>query len=249
MKITLLTIFPGMCEAVLQESILGRARKAGTLDVRVVDIRPFSEAKHKNTDDYPFGGGAGMLMTPQPIAAAFQAVCGEHFSGKRIFLGPCGVPFDQKLAEKLSREEELVLLCGHYEGVDQRVLDHYIDLEISLGDFILTGGELAALAVTDCIARLLPGVLGSAESAVDESFSAGGLLEYPQYTKPAEWNGLQVPEVLISGNHQKISEYRKIESLRRTRQYRPDLYERYELSEEDKKIIRRNHLEDEFLTD
>lgn len=235
MKITLLTIFPAMCEAVLQESILGRARKAGTLDVRVVDIRPFSDAKHKNTDDYPFGGGAGMLMTPQPIASAFQAVCGEHFSGKRIFMGPCGVPFDQKLAEELSRENELVLLCGHYEGVDQRALDHYIDLEISLGDFILTGGELAALAVTDCIARLLPGVLGSDESAVDESFSADGLLEYPQYTRPRVFEGEEVPPVLLSGDHAKIAAWRRRQSVLKTARLRPDLLEKASLTDAERK--------------
>ena len=237
MKITLLTIFPQMCEAVLQESILGRARKAGTLDVQVVDIRPFSDAKHKNTDDYPFGGGAGMLMTPQPIAAAFQAVCGDHFNGKRIFLGPCGVQFDQKLAEELSREEELVLLCGHYEGVDQRVLDHYIDLEISLGDFILTGGELAALAVTDCIARLLPGVLGSAESAVDESFSESGLLEYPQYTRPRVFEGEEVPSVLLNGDHAKIAAWRRKQSVLRTARLRPDLLKNAALTDAERKEL------------
>ena len=237
MKITLLTIFPQMCEAVLGESILGRARKAGLLDVRVVDIRPFSDAKHKNTDDYPFGGGAGMLMTPQPIAAVFQSVCGDHFSGKRIFLGPCGVPFRQELAEQLSREEELVLLCGHYEGVDQRVLDHYIDLEISLGDFILTGGELAALAVTDCIARLLPGVLGSADSAVDESFSASGLLEYPQYTRPRVFEGEEVPAVLLSGDHAKIAAWRRKQSILRTARLRPDLLDKAPLTDAERREL------------
>ena len=237
MKITLLTIFPQMCEAVLQESILGRARKAGALDVRAVDIRPFSDAKHKNTDDYPFGGGAGMLMTPQPIAAAFQSVCGEEFKGKRIFLGPCGVPFHQKLAEDLSREEELVLLCGHYEGVDQRVLDHYIDMEISLGDFILTGGELAALAVTDCIARLIPGVLGSAESALDESFSSTGLLEYPQYTRPRVFEGEEVPPVLLNGDHAKIAAWRRRQSILKTARLRPDLMEKADLTDKERREL------------
>ena len=243
MRITLLTIFPQMCEAVLQESILGRAKKAGTLDVRVVDIRPFSEAKHKNTDDYPFGGGAGMLMTPQPIASAFQAVCGPDFSGKRIFLGPCGARFDQRLAEQLAKEEELVLLCGHYEGVDQRVLDHYIDLEISLGDFILTGGELAALAVTDCVARLLPGVLGSAESALDESFS-GSLLEYPQYTRPRVFEGEEVPEVLLNGDHAKIAAWRREQSVLRTARLRPDLLAGADLTEAEKKMLLKTCPED-----
>ena len=234
MKITLLTTFPEMCEAVLSESILGRARKAGTLSVRAVDIRAFSDAKHKNTDDYPFGGGAGMLMTPQPIAAAFQAVCGEDFHGKRIFMGPSGVPFTQRLAERLSREEELVILCGHYEGVDQRALDHYIDLEISLGDYILTGGELPALALTDCIARLLPGVLGSPESAQDESFSASGLLEYPQYTRPRVFEGEEVPEVLLNGDHAKIARWRREQAILRTARLRPDLLETADLTEKEK---------------
>ena len=234
MKITLLTIFPEMCEAVLSESILGRARRAGLLDVRAVDIRPFSDAKHKNTDDYPFGGGAGMLMTPQPIAAAFRAVCGPSFSGKRIFLGPAGVPFTQRLAEELAKEEELVMLCGHYEGVDQRALDHYIDLEISLGDFILTGGELAALAVTDCIARLLPGVLGSDQSALEESFSREGLLEYPQYTRPRVFEDEEVPAVLLNGDHAKIARWRREQALLRTARLRPDMLEKAPLTDKER---------------
>ena len=237
MKITLLTIFPAMCEAVLDESILGRARKAGALEARAVDLRPFSDAKHKNTDDYPFGGGAGMLMTPQPIAAAFQALCGPDFRGKRIFMGPCGVPLTQRLAEELSKEEELVILCGHYEGVDQRALDHYIDLEVSLGDFILTGGELAALALTDCVARLLPGVLGSGESAVEESFSAEGLLEYPQYTRPRVFEGESVPEVLLNGDHKKIAQWRREQAILKTARLRPDLLERANLTDRERRFL------------
>ena len=237
MKITILTIFPEMCEQVLSCSILGRARDMGLLDARAVDIRPYSTSKHKNTDDYPFGGGQGMLMTPQPIADAMKDVCGPDFRGQRVYLGPRGERFTQRVAEELAACPELVLLCGHYEGVDQRVLDHYIDLEISLGDFILTGGELAALAVTDCIARLLPGVLGSADSAVDESFSASGLLEYPQYTRPRVFEGEEVPAVLLSGDHAKIAAWRRRQSILRAARLRPDLMDKAPLTDAERREL------------
>ena len=165
MKIELLTIFPEVFDSFLNTSIIGRAREKGLLEVHATDIRPFSDSKHKNTDDYPFGGGAGMLMMPQPIAAAMQAVTPPDFAGKRVFLGPKGQKLTQKLAQELAKEPELIILCGHYEGVDQRALDHYIDLEISIGDYILTGGETAAMVLIDCVSRLIPGVLGSEESA------------------------------------------------------------------------------------
>ena len=236
MKITILTIFPEMFDSVLNSSILGRAREQGLIDVQCVDIRPFSDRKHKNTDDYPFGGGAGMVMLAQPIMDAMAHVTGENFHGRRIYLGPRGATLTTAKARELAREEELVLLCGHYEGVDQRALDTCIDEEISIGDYILTGGELAAMVLTDCVARFIPGVLGSAESPEEESFS-DGLLEYPQYTRPRELNGMEVPEVLLSGDHAKIRAWRRQESLWATKRFRPDLLEKAELTEKEKRLL------------
>ena len=223
MKIELLTIFPEMFESFLSASIIGRAREAGLLDIHATDIRPYSQSKHKNTDDYPFGGGAGMLMLAQPIADAMKAVTRPPFQGKRIYMSPRGVPLTQALAQQLSQEERLVILCGHYEGVDQRVLDKYIDMEISVGDYVLTGGETAAMVLIDCVSRLVPGVLGSAESAGDESFSNDGLLEYPQYTRPRVFEDMEVPEVLLNGDHKKISQWRREQALLATARMRPDL--------------------------
>lgn len=223
MKIELLTIFPEMFESFLSASIIGRAREAGLLDIHATDIRPYSQNKHKNTDDYPFGGGAGMLMLAQPIADAMKAVTRPPFQGKRIYMSPRGVPLTQALAQQLSQEERLVILCGHYEGVDQRVLDKYIDMEISVGDYVLTGGETAAMVLIDCVSRLVPGVLGSTESAGDESFSNDGLLEYPQYTRPRVFEDMEVPEVLLNGDHKKISEWRREQALLATARMRPDL--------------------------
>lgn len=223
MKIELLTIFPEMFDSFLNASIIGRAREAGLLDIHATDIRPYSQNKHKNTDDYPFGGGAGMLMLAQPIADAMKAVTRPPFQGKRIYMSPRGVPLTQALAQQLSQEEQLVILCGHYEGVDQRVLDKYIDMEISVGDYVLTGGETAAMVLIDCVSRLVPGVLGSAESAGDESFSNDGLLEYPQYTRPRVFEDMEVPEVLLNGDHKKISQWRREQALLATARMRPDL--------------------------
>lgn len=223
MKIELLTIFPEMFESFLSASIIGRAREAGLLDIHATDIRPYSRNKHKNTDDYPFGGGAGMLMLAQPIADAMKAVTRPPFQGKRIYMSPRGVPLTQALAQQLSQEERLVILCGHYEGVDQRVLDKYIDMEISVGDYVLTGGETAAMVLIDCVSRLVPGVLGSTESAGDESFSNDGLLEYPQYTRPRVFEDMEVPEVLLNGDHKKISQWRREQALLATARMRPDL--------------------------
>jgi len=236
MKITILTIFPEMFESVLNSSILGRAREQGLVEVECVDIRPFSDRKHKNTDDYPFGGGAGMVMLAQPIMDAMQHVTGENFSGRRIYMGPRGTTLTTAKARELAKEEHLVLLCGHYEGVDQRALDSCIDEEISIGDYILTGGELAAMVLTDAVSRFIPGVLGSGESAEEESFS-DGLLEYPQYTRPRELNGMEVPEVLLSGDHAKIKAWRRQESLRATKKFRPDLLEKAELTPKEKKLL------------
>ena len=236
MKITILTIFPEMFESVLNSSILGRAREQGLIEVECVDIRPFSTLKHKNTDDYPFGGGAGMVMLAQPIMDAMASVTGEGFCGKRIFMGPRGTTLTTAKARELAKEEHLVLLCGHYEGVDQRALDACIDEEISIGDYILTGGELAAMVLTDCVSRFIPGVLGSGESTEEESFS-DGLLEYPQYTRPREIAGMEVPEILLSGDHAKIRAWRRQESLRATKRFRPDLLDKAELTDKEKKLL------------
>ena len=236
MKITILTIFPEMFASVLNSSILGRAREQGLVEVECVDIRPFSDRKHKNTDDYPFGGGAGMVMLAQPIMDAMKHVTGENFSGRRIYMGPRGTTLTTAKARELAKEEHLVLLCGHYEGVDQRALDACIDEEISIGDYILTGGELAAMVLTDAVSRFIPGVLGSGESAEEESFS-DGLLEYPQYTRPRELNGMEVPEVLLSGDHAKIKAWRRQESLRATKKFRPDLLDKAELTAKEKKLL------------
>lgn len=237
MKIELLTIFPEMFESFLSTSILGRAQSAGHIEVHATDIRPFSASKHKNTDDYPFGGGAGMLMTPQPIADAMKAVTQSPFSGKRIYMSPRGKQLTQALAQELSQENELVILCGHYEGVDQRILDKYIDMEISVGDYVLTGGETAAMVLIDCVSRLIPGVLGSEESAGDESFSNAGLLEYPQYTRPRVFEDMEVPEVLLNGDHKKINQWRREQALLTTAKLRPDLLETAPMTDKERKWL------------
>lgn len=219
MDITVLTLFPEMF-APLKESIIGRAVNGGKLNIKVVNIRDYAENKHFKCDDYPFGGGAGMVMMPQPIGSAIEAVDPEH-RVHRIFMSPRGRTFSQKIAVEFAQKENLLLLCGHYEGVDQRVIDMYIDEELSIGDYVLTGGELPAMVVCDCVARYVDGVI-SGESLKDESFSAG-LLEYPQYTRPAVYKGVPVPEVLLSGNHEKVDEWRREKSLELTRKNRPDL--------------------------
>jgi len=224
MKIAILTIFPEMFQSLLSASILGRARADGLLMVEPIDIRPFSTQKHKNTDDYPFGGGAGMVMTPQPIVDAVEAARANGFSGPCLYMSPRGTPLTQAKVRELAGQDGLILLCGHYEGVDQRALDLVVDEEISLGDFVLTGGELAAMAVVDAVARLVPGVLGSSESAEDESFSEG-LLEYPQYTRPREYRAMGVPEVLLNGDHAKINAWRRKQALLETFKRRPDLFD------------------------
>ena len=237
MTIDILTVFPEMFGSVFSSSILGRAREQGLLDIRFTDIRSFSAAKHKNTDDYPFGGGAGMVMTAQPVMDAVAAASAAFPGARRIYLGPRGRTLTTAVARELAAEESLILLCGHYEGVDQRALDECVDEEISIGDYILTGGELAAMVLTDCVARFIPGVLGCAESAEEESFS-DGLLEYPQYTRPRDLNGRQVPEVLLNGDHAKIRAWRRRESLRATLRFRPDLLETADLSPEDIKVLK-----------
>ncbi|MDE7082862.1 MAG: tRNA (guanosine(37)-N1)-methyltransferase TrmD [Clostridia bacterium] len=219
MKITVLTLFPDMFTP-LKESIVGRAVNSGKLNIEIVNIRDFAQNKHFKCDDYPFGGGAGMVMMPQPVASAIEAVDADH-KARRIYMSPKGETFKQEKVFSLLNYEHLVLLCGHYEGLDQRVIDLYIDEEISIGDYVLTGGELPAMVVCDCVARYVDGVISDG-SLVDESFSGGGL-EYPQYTRPAEFKGMKVPEVLLSGDHKKIDEWRKEEAQKLTLSRRPDL--------------------------
>lgn len=222
MRIDILTIFPDMFSA-FNESIIKRAREKGILNINIHDIREYSLDKHKKVDDYPYGGGAGMVMMAEPIVRAIEHV--KNFNmGKVIFLGARGKTFNQERALKLSKEQGLIFICGHYEGIDERVYN-YIDEEISLGDFILTGGEMAAIPIVDCISRFIPGVLSSSESLEEESFSKN-TLEYPQYTKPREFRGVNVPEVLLSGHHLNIKKWRECESLRITKELRPDLLEK-----------------------
>ena len=219
MKITVLTLFPEMF-APLQGSIIGRAQTEGKLDIEIVNIRDYAQNKHFKCDDYPFGGGAGMVMMPQPIGSAISAVDPEH-RARRIYLSPKGETFKQDKVFSLLSYEHIVLLCGHYEGVDQRIIDLYIDEEISIGDYVLTGGELPAMVVCDCLARYVDGVI-STQSLVDETFGENGL-EYPQYTRPAVYEGVAVPEVLLSGNHAEIDAWRRERSKDLTKKLRPDL--------------------------
>lgn len=229
----MLTIFPEMFAA-LDHSIIGRAREQGLMELRVTDIRPFSASKHHNTDDYPFGGGAGMLMMAQPIVDAMRAVAPAPYAGRRIYLSPRGRPLTQAVARQLAAEPGLLLLCGHYEGVDERVIHRHIDMELSIGDYVLTGGELAAMVLIDCVARLLPGVLGSEVSAQDESFSEDGLLEYPQYTRPRDFEGDLVPEVLLGGDHAKIAAWKREQALLTTLRLRPELLNTARLSDSER---------------
>ncbi len=219
MKIDILTLFPDMFTP-LKTSIIGRAVESGKLEIRVTDIRDYTLDKHKKCDDTPFGGGAGMVMMPQPIADAINAVDPEH-KALRVYLSPKGRVFNQKVVLEYSKLDRLLLLCGHYEGVDQRVLDLFIDSELSIGDFVLTGGEIPAMAVVDAVARYVDGVINE-QSLEQESFSSG-MLEYPHYTRPQEFLGLKVPEVLVSGNHKKIDEWREEQAKRITAKNRPDL--------------------------
>ncbi len=220
MRIDILSLFPEMFEGVLSASMLGRARQSGLIDIRVHNIRDYTDNKHKKADDYPFGGGAGLVMMAQPIFDCMDAVLGGE-PARRILLTPRGRTLNQKIAKDLSGEEHLVLLCGHYEGLDERVMN-IIDDEISIGDYVLTGGELPAMVLIDCLSRFIPGVLGSEESAADESF-AEGLLEYPQYTRPASFRGMDVPEILLNGHHAKIQAWRLEQARLKTALNRPDL--------------------------
>lgn len=236
MRFDILTLFPDMFSSPLKESILAKAIEKRLIEVRTINIRDFAFDKHRIVDDTPYGGGQGMVLKVGPIARAMEQVKSEDPSAWTIYLTPEGKPLKQEMARELSSRSHLILLCGRYEGVDERVRELFVDEEISIGDYVLTGGELAALVLMDVVSRLLPGVLGSDRSAAEDSFY-DSLLEYPQYTRPASFKGLEVPEVLLSGNHQAISLWRRREALRRTQKRRPDLLSSASLSEADKKIL------------
>ena len=220
LHIDVLTLFPRMLDGFLAESILGKGIESGLLTVKVHDLRDWATSKHKNADDRPFGGGAGMVMKPEPVFAAIEQL--QTPGCRRIYLTPDGVPYSQKLAGELAQETHLILLSGHYEGIDQRIREKLIDKEVSIGDYVLTNGTLPAAVVIDALARLIPGVLGEEKSLTHESFT-GKLLDFPQYTRPAEFRGMSVPEVLLSGDHAKIEEWRNARRIEKTRQVRPDL--------------------------
>ena len=222
LRFDIVSIFPGMFESPFGDSIIQRAREEGLLDLRVHDLRDYSLNKHRKVDDTPFGGGVGMVMNVEPIARVVAAIKKEVPETRTILLSPGGRPFDQEKAWELSRLPSLTLICGRYEGIDERVRLHFVDEGISIGDYILTGGEIPAMVLVEAISRLVPGVLGDPESTVEESF-AGDLLEYPQYTRPRDYQGFKVPEILVSGDHKKIRDWQKAEALKKTARVRPDL--------------------------
>ncbi|MDR7869923.1 MAG: tRNA (guanosine(37)-N1)-methyltransferase TrmD [Tissierellaceae bacterium] len=234
MKIDVLTLFPEFVSSLSSWSIIGRAIAENILDIDYINIRDYSKNKHKKVDDYSYGGGPGMVMTPEPIVDAIDSVKGENT--KVIYLSPQGSKLNQDIVNRLSNEEHLVLLCGHYEGIDNRIIENYVHEEISIGDYVLTGGEIPAMVLIDAVSRLLPGVLSSEESYSEESHY-NGLLEYPQYTRPYDFRGLKVPDILLSGNHKEIRNWRNYESLKTTYYKRPDLLEDLELSNKDKEIL------------
>ena len=225
MKIDILTLFPEICRAPLSESMMKRAQESKIVDLRIHNLRDWTKNKHRIVDDAPFGGGQGMVMKPEPIFAAVEDLkqsAIKNQQSKIILMSPAGRRFDQQMATDLSKESHLIVICGHYEGVDHRVIEHLVDLEISIGDYVLTNGAIAAVVLVDAVVRLLPGALGHEHSAIDDSFSAGSL-EGPQYTRPAEFRGWKIPEVLLSGNHAEIAKWRIEEARKRTKQNRPDL--------------------------
>lgn len=240
MRIDVLTLFPEMFSGVLGSSILKKAAEKNAVTYHVTNFRDFSDDKHRTVDDYPYGGGAGMILKPQPIFDAVDHVRKKNKAPRVLLMCPQGEAFGQKKAEELSKEEQIILICGHYEGYDERIRNIVTD-EISIGDYILTGGELAAMVVIDSVVRLLPGVLGNQASPVFDSYSTG-LLEHPHYTRPADFRGMKVPEVLLSGNHKKIEEWRIKQSLKRTKIRRPDLLYNYPLTEEQKKWLEKENL-------
>jgi len=237
MHIDVLTLFPEMFSNVFNTSILKKAKERDLFTYQFINFRDYTENKHGKVDDYPYGGGAGMVLTPQPVFDAVEAVTAEKSKSPRIILMcPQGETYNQKKAEELAKEEHLIFICGHYEGYDERIREHLVTDEISIGDYVLTGGELGAMVVIDSVVRLLPGVLGNENSAPQDSFSTG-LLEHPHYTRPADFRGMKVPDVLLSGNHAKIEAWRKAESLRRTYHRRRDLLKNLTFSEEEQKIL------------
>jgi len=241
MQFDILTIFPQLLESPLQEGIIRRAVAAGNINVNIHDIRDFALDKHTMTDDRPFGGGEGMVMKPEPIAGTLSAIEEKNPGGRVIFLSPQGRTYTQETAERLAAHEHLILLCGRYEGVDERIRANYVDEEISIGDYILTGGELAAMVLIDSITRLLPGVLGCEDSAGNDTFSRG-LLKNPQFTRPREFQGYAVPEVLLSGDHAAIAEWRLVASVRQTLEKRPELLAKAVFNKEELRILKKNRL-------
>ena len=240
MRIDVMTLFPDMCRAVLDESILGRAQKKGVLDVHCHQIREYTKNRQMQVDDYPYGGGQGLVMYAQPIADCFRAVCEQVGTRPHlVYMSPQGAVLTQKRAKELSEMPALCVLCGHYEGVDERVLEALVDEQISIGDYVLTGGELPALALIDCVSRLVPGVLSEETCYTDESHYSG-LLEYPQYTRPAEWEGREIPDILLTGHHENIRRWRREQALLRTAKLRPDMLKTAFLSEEDRRFLAEN---------
>lgn len=238
MRVDILTLFPEMFQGVLDKSIIGRAKSKGLIELNYINIRDFANNKHNRVDDYPYGGGAGMVMQPEPIYQAFSKIC-ENVNKKpyTIYMSPQGKTFRQSTAKRLSKKEHIVILCGHYEGVDQRILDEIVDTEISVGDFVLTGGEIAAMAVVDATARLLPGVLAGEISFSEESHFSG-LLEYPQYTRPPVWKGRNVPEILLSGNHRNIEKWKREMSIITTFKKRRGMLKKANLSDKEKDFVK-----------
>lgn len=236
MRFHILTLFPDMVEQGLHTSIIGRAAQKGILSIEAVNIRDYTLDRHKKVDDYPYGGGAGMVMQAQPIFDAWQAVADRiGYRPRTVYLTPQGPTFHQGMAKEYAKEEDLVLLCGHYEGIDERVLEEIVTDYVSIGDYVLTGGELPAMVMVDAISRMVPGVLSNQESGSTESFE-GNLLEYPQYSRPEEWRGKKVPPILLSGDHAKVDAWRREQSILRTKERRPDLIARAELTEKEREL-------------
>lgn len=239
LRVDILTLFPEMFDEVLNNSIIGRAVENGILEINCVQIRDFAFNKHRQLDDYPYGGGQGMVMQAEPIYLAYMSVCeGLDYKPLTIYMSPQGKTFRQSTAKRLAKKKHIVILCGHYEGVDQRILDEIVDTEISMGDFVLTGGEIAAMAVVDATARMIPGVLACEEAFADESHFSG-LLEYPQYTRPAEWHGKKVPEVLMNGNHMLIQEWKRKAAIENTYRKRRGMLSKARLDKKDMEILQK----------
>ena len=250
MRIDILTLFPDALGDVLSESILGRAQERGFIHIEAHQIRDYTSNKQNQVDDYPYGGGRGAIMQADPLYRCWESVCDEAAGAVHtIYLSPCGHTFTQRDAIRLSKKENIIFVCGHYEGIDQRFIDECVDEELSLGDFVLTGGEIAAMAMTDAICRMVPGVLADSECFEDESHF-NGLLEYPQYSRPAVWHGREVPQILLSGNHKLVDLWRRKQSLRRTKARRPDMYQKLDLSsKQDKKLLKEMEEEDRDLSE